>query len=261
MPNKFAQGFTAGVVSTGLTHPLDTLRTFQQVSGSSIGNSLKTIAENGMLKGFYRGGLINCMSMGTFYSVFFPVNQYLQRVCHIESEFQRNFLCGYAAGMVGSFVGNPLYVFKIRQQGSLVKTGVHGHLMINDRLPSLTNIASDIYRSRGIKGFFSGYNMTFIRNLDLGVLMVINEYLRKNDTNLFLAGFVAKSFSSFTTYPSDTIRTLVRNGNSDSYLSTLKTLLKTDGVRGLYRGYLAYAVRSVPASAITFGVYGMMNRR
>lgn len=258
MTDKTVKGFVAGVTSTVLTHPLDTLKVYQQVTSRSsnggVLNSIKTISNQGLIKGFYRGGFINCASMGVFYSCFFPTYDLLKNQFNSPDELPGRFWSGYLAGLWGSFVGNPFYVLKIRQQASIASIG---QSQIQPSIPELTR---KIYAERGIRGFWSGYNLTIIRNLELGLQLPLYETFKDHGISPIYAGFMAKLISSSATYPIDTCRTLIRNGNGNNVLPIASCLLQSEGIRGLYRGYLFSAIKSVPASAITFTVYELFRR-
>lgn len=262
MTDKVTQGFVAGIASTILTHPLDTIKIYQQVTSRSLNGgmikSIKTISDQGWLKGFYRGGLVNCMSMGVFYGCFFPTYDLLKRQIDPlvgQNTISGRFWCGYLSGLWGSFVGNPLYVLKIRQQSSLVKVNCNGQLIANTSASSAPTLIQKIYGERGIRGFWSGYSLTIFRNLELGLQLPLYEMFKDYNIPPMYAGFMSKLISSSITYPFDTCRTLIRNGDRSKLRILCNNLYQTEGVRGFYRGYLLYAGRSVPASAITFTIY------
>ena len=208
MTDKTTQGFVAGISSTILTHPLDTLKTYQQVTSRSfnrgIFNSIKTISQQGIIKGFYRGGLINCLSTGTFYGSFFPMYDVLKKQVNPyidQNSLHGRFWCGYLAGLWGSLVSNPLYVLKIRQQSSVSTAPLTTPLTVP---PTVPNLVKRIYLERGMKGFWSGYNLTIFRNLELGLQLPLYETLKSHDISPVHAGFIAKLISSSITYPFDT---------------------------------------------------------
>ena len=229
------EGFVAGITSTFLTHPLDTLKSVGQVS-SLKRNVLREMIQQG---GFFKGVGLHCMAMGTFYGFFFPVYE------HLKKENYPKFASSYLAGAVGTWFGTPLYTMKVRRQ-------------TESRSLSTPELVRLIYSERGIQGFWRGYASSLGRNLELGIQFPLFEYLRSEyQLPDFQAAFAAKLFSSSLTFPFDTIRTNQRSGNYGSFGQIARQIYQTDGIRGFWRGYTPYAIRSVPASAITLAVYGL----
>jgi len=72
-----------------------------------------------------------------------------------------------------------------------------------------------------------------------------------------LASTLAAISARLITHPLDTIKTRVQVGTHKSHAirSTLQTILKTDGIRGLYRGLGVSIAFSVPALGVYLYTY------
>lgn len=234
------EGLVAGITSTFLTHPLDTLKSRQQVG---LRGNIISLFRQPLTSGMWNGVGVSCMAMGTFYGVFFPCYERLKK------ENYPVFVNSYLAGAAGTWFGTPLYTLKVRQQ-------------VTSNLP-LVECVKIIFREKGLRGFWRGYFTSLGRNVELCIQFPLFEHLKKSGLDNFTAGFIAKLISSCITFPFDTLRTIQRSGNYQTFSQIVKNVYfskENGGVRGFWRGYTAYAIRSVPASAITLGIYGTFKR-
>lgn len=241
-------GVVAGCVSTILTHPLDTLKIYLQCGGknNSSARSLCSFHSFRPLRLLYRGLPVTMLSYGTFYGVYFPLYYQLKSQIGTTDDHLklRIGVASYLAGLAGSLAANPFYVIKTRQQARFNLNANH----------SMGNIFSEILRQDTFLGLYRGYFATFFRNLDLAIQLPIYESMLEHNVHPLVAGTIAKLVASGCTYPIDTIRSILRNGDNDSVSGLSKRLTTEEGVRGFYRGFAFHCLRSVPASAITFAL-------
>lgn len=234
------EGFTSGLISTFLTHPLDTLKSHRQVGTRG---SVIDFFRHPRTSGMWNGVGVSCLAMGTFYGFFFPCYERLKK------ENTPTFVNSYLAGAVGTWFGTPLYTLKVRQQ-----------VTRNLSLPECVKL---VYQEKGLRGFWRGYYASLGRNMELCIQFPLFEKLKMSGLDNFTAAFIAKFVSSCITFPFDTIRTIQRSGNYKPFTEIVKDVYlaeQSGGLRGFWRGYAPYAIRSVPASAITLGVYGIFRR-
>ena len=77
-----------------------------------------------------------------------------------------------------------------------------------------------------------------------------------HDMQLFGSAATAKLIATTLTYPHEVVRTRMRERTEGKEYATLissfKNLYKQNGFRGLYAGYEAHVLRTVPNAAIMF---------
>ena len=71
-------------------------------------------------------------------------------------------------------------------------------------------------------------------------------------SNLLIASAMAGSLARIPTHPLDTIKARMMASSSHSFKETLSQTISTEGIRGLYRGFLFTATTSMPASCLYF---------
>jgi hypothetical protein len=203
-------GFVAGFVSALVTHPLEFLKVRRQ---NDLGNSLHH---------FKRGIVINPLTYGLHYSVYFPVYTSLKNfdITPLQSAF--------IAQMISSTILTPLWIARTRRM-------VHN----TDYLTILQDLKPGRFLIRG-----SGTNV--ILSLQTGVSYGIMEYLNYHSV---VDSFIAKTTSGFIFYPLDTVRTVLRTDVSSSEKEIIKKLLNNP--LKMYNGLSYYLLRSVPSFMIS----------
>lgn len=139
-----------------VAHPLDTIKTWQQASNTSVLTAVQQIysRNNGVsvdgipvttwvrarsvnnalkINGFYRGMLFPLMSTGAINSILFGIYgnhlRQLRRVCHSDYqreqlEYHNMFMAGSVAGFVQSFIACPMELIKVRLQTQCCKCSI-----------------------------------------------------------------------------------------------------------------------------------------
>lgn len=148
----------------------------------------------------------------------------------------------------------------------------------NDRVyTSLWRAVAQIRRDEGPRGFFRGLGPGLAQIVPfMGVFFAVYETLRPHLSGLDLpfgsGGAVAGTIASVTaktgTFPLDLVRKRIqvqgptRGGyvhkNIPEYagaVAALRTILRQEGARGLYRGLTVSLLKSAPASAVTMWTY------
>ena len=259
-PKKIVRGITAGVIATTICWPLDTIKIQNQVrihSKGVIPAFRHAINQNG-IRGLYRGLSSGNLAVGFFYGLFFPTYDYNKVLFakYIGNEHIVHCLSSYSAGIIASTIVNPFFVTKIRHQSNLTKNY------------TIYQTMKTIYCNEGLSAFYKGLNITYIKNIELGLQLTIFEFLRKKfdqydisiGLSCFIASFIGKSISTSITYPLDTIRTISRTGKQLNMFGIIKSIYSNTGLIGFYKGYLANSIRSVPCSVIALCVNDIMKR-
>lgn len=126
-----------------------------------------------------------------------------------------------------------------------------------------------IFSEQGLRGMYRG-------NLATISLMVpsqfvffctyetVHHHLKESVPNLAARSFLAGGLSGIvewtTTMPMDVIKTKCQTTPGAGMLSVWKSTWKTQGMRGLYAGYLPAILRAFPANGAAFAGIEMANR-
>ena len=132
-----------------------------------------------------------------------------------DSMFILKFSAGSLAGALGSVVGNPFDVLKTRL------------MTAEGEAASMGKVASDLYASQGIGGFYRGMEANVMRAMVLnGTKMACYDQISGiiNDSGIvpkgiptqFLSAFGAGFFMTCTVAPFDMVRTKLMNQPPDA---------------------------------------------
>lgn len=181
-----------------------------------------------------------------------------------------SFLAGASAGAAATAATYPLDLLRTRfaAQGN------------DDRVyTSLRRAVAQIYRDEGPRGFFRGLAPGLGQIVPfMGMFFAAYEALRPPLAALdlpfgggdALAGTLASVMSKTGVFPLDTVRKRIQvqgptraryvHKNIPDYiglgtLGTMRSILRTEGIRSLYRGLTVSLLKAAPASAVTVWTY------
>jgi len=270
-------GGIAGAVSRTCTAPLDRLKVLLQVHGgrkqTSILDTFRYMYQEGGLKGLWRGNGINVIKIAPESALKFMAYDEMKK--HIKGSDNRD-LEVYERLMAGSFAGAlsqtaiyPLEVMKTRL--ALRKTG---------EFKSIFDCAKTIYKADGLKTFYRGYwpNLFGIipyAGIDLAVYETlkaycVEKYVEENKSPNALLLLSCGTFSSccgqLAAYPLALVRTKLQSQagltgklhlppEQTHTLGLFRYILRTEGVKGLYRGIVPNFCKVAPAVSISYYVY------
>lgn len=157
-----------------------------------------------------------------------------------------------AASVTSSFISTtvltPVAVVKVRFQ--------------SDASQRIAAIIRDVHRQRGLLGFWAGWSTGLIQSVpSLLVFMLVyensNAYLKNRVGNYspVVSSSLARAMSLTLVAPLELIRTNESGGTVGSRLEIASSILRTEGLRGLYRGWSSSLLRDVPFSAIYWQCY------
>ena len=168
-------------------------------------------------------------------------------------------ISGIVSGSISKIITFPLDTIKSKLQ---IYQGEHVKIM---------DIIKTTYKGEGVRGFFKGAPITFLGSFPgAGLYFGSYEFAKKNLlTNYqgsgflthFIGGLFAETVSCIFWVPIDIIkerRQVQANLNSYHYkgdFDALTTILKTEGIRGIYRAYMATIASFGPTSALYFSFY------
>lgn len=287
-----AAGATAGLISRFIIAPLDVVKIRLQLQTHSLSDplshrdlgggpvykgtlsTLRHILANEGITGLWKGNIpaelmYVCYSAIQF-TAYRSTTLFLHR-CIGEGTIPHSaesFVCGASAGAAATTATYPLDLLRTRfaAQG-------------NDRIyTSLRMAVMDIAHEEGPKGFFRGLAPGLAQIVPyMGLFFATYETLRQPLGKLELpfgggeaaAGVTASVLAKTGVFPLDLVRKRIQvqgprraryvHKNIPEYAGgttgALKTIIKTEGVRGLYRGLTVSLLKAAPASAVTVWTY------
>mmetsp|Transcript_14841 Transcript_14841/g.28743 ORF Transcript_14841/g.28743 Transcript_14841/m.28743 type:complete len:289 (+) Transcript_14841:286-1152(+) len=239
-------GLTAIVVVNG-THPIDMVKTRMQINSNFSISAM--VAQEG-IGSLYKGLPAALLREAAYTSIklgcYQPIKNVVKGVYYTSPEdkgkelpFALKFASGSAAGVLGSFFGNPFDVLKTRM---ISNTG---------KAVSLGSAINTVHQERGITGFWRGLSANALRACVLngtklavfdaskGFVVEKTGLPRKDPRTVFLASAFAGVAMTIAVAPIDMIRTKLMNASASEYNGFVDCVLKTvrsDGPFSLYRG-------------------------
>eukprot|EP00644_Phytophthora_capsici_P009026 jgi/Phyca11/101859/e_gw1.6.63.1 len=279
----------AGCASRTAVAPLERLKILLQVqdyikkggaqTGSPVkyrtmGQSLRQIHAEEGLRGFFKGNGANCVRVFPYVAIQFATFEKLKPLLISEgaetlSPMQKLF-GGAIAGVVSVCITYPLDAARARLtvQGGLANTAHTG----------IFNVLSTVVRTEGLRGVYRGVLPTIwgiapYVGLNFTVFETLRTTVPRNedgepDTMYLLAcGALAGACGQTAAYPMDILRRRFQlsamRGEATEYTSTLgglRTIIREEGVRGLYKGLAPNFTKVVPSIAIMFTSNELMKR-
>jgi len=255
----------AAVITVTFIHPIDTVKTRLQVSGTKgardyaslgLGGTISTIFKEEGLAAFWKGIPAAWMREASYTSfrlgLYKPLKQ-LFRADKPDSPFILKFAAGGASGGLGSIVGNPFDILKTKMMAS--ETGL-----------GLTETAGGILKHDGVLGFYKGIDANVMRAIvNNGTKMACYDQSKNliadkaGLTGVPLqaaASFVAGFFMTCTVAPFDICRTRLMNQPADQpkiYNNIADTFVKIasqEGPLALWRGFIPMWARIAPTTTL-----------
>ena len=260
-------GGAAGVI---VGQPLDTVRIrLQQQPTQGAGvryhgilSSLRKIAAEEGVRGLFKGMLSPLSALSVTNAVLFGVNGAVRQLPGAEGEnaVLVGLFGGAISGVVTSFITCPTELVKIRLQ-----------VARQDSLGSI-RFAAAMFRAGGIRPFFQGMNATLIREVPgyavyFGAYEGFKHLLGADDSNemarLCLAGGLAGVTSWGSVYPLDYVKTHVQleRPTHPRFLQCARHIVRTEGFRPFFKGFLTTVLRAFPVNAATFVAYETVMER
>lgn len=247
-------GGTASIISRTSTSPLEIYRLQKQnrfMPGSSFGHILKY---EGVL-GFWKGNGVNCMRVFPQYAINYSIYRNILKHLEFENKFHNIFVSSFLAGSMSMLCIYPLETSRTFLSLQSNKAQYNGFL--------------DIIRKVPFKNLYGGAMMSMMgfapwNAISLTSFNYYKDFLHKrydienpNITKLLCGGFAGLTAISIT-YPTDLIRRrlqLQHFGSSEvpkytGIINCASTILKTEGIKGLYRGLPAAHVKTFPTLAV-----------
>lgn len=261
----FAGGF-AGVCSTCVTNPLDTIRVRLSSGRSATGKSHKSLLMTarelfgeGLTHAFGRGLGANIMASMPSNAVYLPTYRFLKEELTemgVNEEI-RPLLCAFGAVTATNTLLSPLFLVRTRVQ-------------VDDKL-TIRQVFADVMRREGVRGLYRGTATNVAgRFVEEGCFWTVYEFLKRvtKEGNFGERGFwwtsaamvsltmVAKLTAVSIAYPYNVVMNHLRTVNKVTgkhdyvrVLPTMQHIYRTDGFLGFYKGLAPQILRSVISKA------------
>jgi len=251
----------AGIVGVTCVFPLDLAKTRWQNTPASINGAprqynsyldcfLKTFKNEG-LRGMYKGSSVNLLLITPEKAIKLVANdgfRYLLKKEDGSLSIPRGVLAGASAGMCQIVITTPMELMKISLQDS-GRTG--------GKSLTATEVAINIFKTKGIKGFFHGGTATLVRDVSFSAVYfplfaILNQKGVDPKTDkipfyhTFGCGLFAGCFAAYFCTPLDVIKTRIQttskapgdmqyNGIMDSFVK----IMKHESPKALFKGAVA----------------------
>lgn len=267
-------GSGAGAVAKTCVAPLERVKMLCQ-TGETTGfvRTFKTVLENEGVVGLWRGNFANAIRIVPSKGVLFTCNdsfkEMLRRPDEAKLPAYKSALAGSMAGITASTSTYPLDLARTRLMGKLVKEGQQAD-------KGIISWGVQTIKLEGFRGLYRGATPTLLGALpyegvkfgsyDVFKKVLLPEghaYNRQQVVMVHLAcGALAGTTAGLATYPNDTVRRrlqvqggVVNRVKYKGYVHAFKSIVQTEGPKGLYRGMVANLARILPNSAMQFGAF------
>jgi len=274
---QFVLGGLSGCGASLCTHPLDTIKVRMQLSGmntkASTGEGIFTtglkVTRNEGLFALYKGLSASLLRQATYTTARFGFYLKLKDIFEKKSSgpmpWYSKLMVSMIAGSGGAIVGSPADVVLVRMQAD-------GKKPLNQRA-NYKNVFDGLYRiakEEGIGSWWRGClpNVYRAALMSAGQLasydqakqfLLLTPYFKDNTVTHFTASLIAAFVATVLTNPLDVIKTRIMDRKKGdlgiAYKGSLDAFMqisKTEGLRGLYKGFIPFFARLGPQTILTF---------
>ncbi|KAF2195330.1 ADP,ATP carrier protein [Zopfia rhizophila CBS 207.26] len=275
---SFIAGGVAGAVSRTVVSPLERLKILFQVQSvgrneykMSVPKALAKMWREEGWRGFMAGNGTNCIRIVPYSAVQFGAYNFYKRFFEDTpgaqlGPYQRLF-CGGLAGITSVTFTYPLDI--VRTRLSIQSASFEGlRDSAGKKLPGMWGLLIAMYKNEG--GFFALYRgiIPTVAGVApyVGLNFMVYEIMRSQFTpegqrdpgpfGKLAAGAVSGAVAQTCTYPFDVLRrrfqinTMSGMGYQYSGIAdAIQTILKTEGLRGLYKGIVPNLLKVAPSMA------------
>ncbi|KAH3755918.1 phosphoadenosine-5'-phosphosulfate (PAPS) transporter, mitochondrial [Pelomyxa schiedti] len=274
----FAGGL-AGVVSRTATAPLERLKVFMQVNGTSpygagvLGSVYQMIKTEG-IRGSLRGNGVNCVKVLPTSSVKFLAFETFKRALMPPGAKQlpagRKFIVGACSGVISTVLTHPLDVARTRITLQV------GRSSSADKYKGIMGTLSTMVAEEGIRSLFTGVTASIVNVAPFNAINfaayelvkeAVESRVRVKSVLLSSAyGAISGCVAMSVMYPLDVVkRTMMATarkrtasgavvGNITT-VGTARSIYSTQGIRGFYRGIIPSYAKVVPTVSLTWFTY------
>jgi len=263
---------SAAVITVTFVHPIDTVKTRLQVSGTkgsrdyrALGNigTITTIATEEGIPAFWKGLPAAWLREASYTSIRLGLYKPIVDAMGATSTLEK-FGAGCLAGGIGSIFGNPFDVLKTRMmatEGAAVSIGT---------------VAKQIMATQGVGGFYRGMDANVARAMvNNGTKMACYDATKQwvastgvfpkgSSVTILTSATIAGFFMTMTVAPFDMVRTRLMNQPVDgpriytSFADCIVKVVRAQGPLSLWSGFLPMWSRVAPTATLQLLLYEKM---
>ncbi|KAH7091677.1 mitochondrial carrier domain-containing protein [Paraphoma chrysanthemicola] len=298
-------GAAGTAISKLLTYPLDLVVTRLQVQRqlkrdgkhahyTGVLDAINTIYEReGGLAAFYSGVVPEVVKgVGDSFLFFLAYSYVRQSRLNARGESRKSLPAleeigvGVVAGAFSKFWTTPIQQIVTRKQTASMFASDSSSATTIPPTTNSADIAREIYREKGLQGFWSGYSASLILTLNPSITMLLHKvllrllvpYSKRDDPGArltFLLAAVSKALASTVTYPFSLAKTRAQvssqkpsstagetsekhvpdttsaRARQRTVFSTIVRIAETEGLGGLYQGLAAEVLKGFFSHGMT----------
>lgn len=265
----FTAGAVAGGVGKTLTAPLERAKILLQVRGGlqqgavaaaaqqgSLLKSLNSIAKTEGILAFWKGNTAQLARIIPYSAAQLCSNEVFKGIMADEDgnlTLPKRLMCGALAGAFATVTTYPLDTIRMR-------------MAVDPTVRSMGQTIAVLLKEGGVKSFYRGvvptlagiapYMAIELATYDLVKQKFPQEQRTKPHTG-FLCGNIAALCASLCCYPLDTVRRRIQlqMAAGTTVSSAMRGIIQEEGVQGLYRGFVANAVKNLPNKGIRLSIF------
>lgn len=269
---KLYCGCIAGVASRTATAPIDRLRMVMQTSsgGEGLVQVARGVWAEGGARSFFRGNGVNCLKIAPETALKFVGFDYLRTALSADPSkptMLERFAAGGAAGAFAQCLIYPLEIARTRL--AISPKGTY---------TGLADVLRKTVASGGPGALFRGIGPSIMgivpyAGVDLATNSLLKEvvgaHLQRRGLEpgvplLLGCGMASSTTAMMLTYPLNLVRTRMQASGMPgavqygSSWDCFRQTVAVDGFRGLYRGVGPNLLKVMPATSISYTIYGLL---
>ena len=267
--NIFSSVGSAFITKTSVA-PLERLKVLKQAqlkfktnNYKGIYQSLYYMQKNEGFKGYYYGNLTNILRILPAYILKFTLNDKFKSIFKKNDSDILNFKQLLCAGIL-SGTNTTLICYPF----DLIRTQFSLDNKMKKRETSFINCGINIIKKDGFTGLYKGCTIAFISSpgyiaSQFAIYQYCKDFMFKDyNYNTFLSSVAAGSIAQTIFYPGDVLkRTMMLNNNDyNGLIDCIKKIVKKNGMRGLYAGYVVNFCKMIPEVYIQFATYELLKK-
>ncbi|KAK6464761.1 mitochondrial carrier domain-containing protein [Scheffersomyces coipomensis] len=265
-------GSISGAVARGVTAPLDTIKIRLQLQRKTYKESMgvftvtKNLLRNEGVVALWKGNvpaeilyiLYGGVQFTSYSMLSTALNDFTSSKKISLSSSSHSLVVGFGAGIVSTFFTYPFDLLRTRLAANSDK-----------KLLSMTSTFKQILKTDGIMGCFTGIKPATLSVASTTAVMFWSYELARDFANNYqgipfvegICGLVAGATSKGVTFPLDTLRkrtqmyTVMYGSKPVSAVKLFVSILRNEGLYGLYKGFGISLLKTAPTSAVTLFMY------